>query len=309
MVEIPPLGESPSSTLGRQRYYNKSDLIIVVNSNTVQLTSGLLNNFSTTIPWLQATQFLRTNVSFTNQRENKKINATEIDIGRFIAWNATNKALRPILPAGDVRTIFVADQRPQSAATEPGIRLIDGQLLPPQGLTVASPNPVYIKGDYNCPDAFLGTTNTSASLPASIAADAITILSPAWDDTKSAGALSSRVALDTTVNAAFFAGIVQTAPATGYSGGVENFPRFLEDWTGKTLTYNGSMVVMFDSQFATAPWVGTGGYYNPPIRNWAFDNNFLDPTKLPPVTPAAYLLVRGNWRVAQPGSTNVLVTL
>jgi len=42
-------------------------------------------------------------------------------------------------------------------------------------------------------------------------------------------------------------------------------------------------------------WRGTGGYYNPPTRNWAFDLNFLNPTKLPPGTPAFRVLIRGDW--------------
>ena len=44
------------------------------------------------------------------------------------------------------------------------------------------------------------------------------------------------------------AGIVETAN-NDYSGGVENFPRFLENWSGSTFTYNGSMVVLYLSQF------------------------------------------------------------
>src|SRR5207302_2811518 len=89
------------------------------------------------------------------------------------------------------------------------------------------------------------------------------------------------------------------------------FSALLEEWTNKTLTYNGSMVVMFQSKFATAPWVNIGIYYNPPTRNWAFDQNFSDPTgsKLPPATPAASTLIRGTWRVAQPKSTNTVVSL
>jgi len=66
------------------------------------------------------------------------------------------------------------------------------------------------------------------------------------------------------------------------------------------------MVVMYTSQYATAPWVTIGTYYNPPIRNWSFDLNFNNPTNLPPSTPSASIPARGNWRVAQPLSTNVV---
>src|SRR5438477_4381098 len=54
---------------------------------------------------------------------------------------------------------------------------------------------------------------------------------------------SSRIASNTTVNAAIISGIVPTAAAGGdgsYSGGAENFPRFLENWSNATLIYYGS---------------------------------------------------------------------
>jgi hypothetical protein len=129
-------------------------------------------------------------------------------------------------------------------------------------------------------------------------ADAITILSTAWNDANAASSLSSRVAANTTVNAAFLAGIV-ASNGTSYSGGVENFPRFLEDWGSKTFTYNGSMVIMYYSLIARAAW-GGGDVYSPPNRNWAFDVNFLDATKLPPGTPQALFMVRKTWDLIGP---------
>ena len=85
-----------------------------------------------------------------------------------------------------------------------------------------------------------------------------------------------------------------------YSGGLENFPRFLESWNGIGFTYNGSMVVMFPSRYAKSYWRGPGtgasDYYQAPTRRWAFDQNFLDPQKLPPVTPKVLKLIRGQWK-------------
>ncbi len=309
VVEVPPTGEAATSSMGKQRLYNKADLIILVTNNAVVLKSGLVNNFATNVPWLQATQFLRTNISFFNQREAKTIKATEIDIAQLILWNATNTLLRPVIATHDIRIIYVADQRTLAVTNEAGIRLINGQTLLPQGLTVVTPNPLYVKGNYNCPTSALGTTNTSGTLPASFAADAITILSANWNDANGAASYTTRPATNTTINAAFLTGIVETTVATGASGGVENLPRLLEDWSSKTLTYNGSMVVMFDSLYAIGNFDGVTTYYAPPVRNWAFDQNYLDPTKFPPGTPAAYILIRGNWRVAQPNSTNSVVTL
>ena len=97
--------------------------------------------------------------------------------------------------------------------------------------------------------------------------------------------------------------------SSSYSGGVENFPRFLEDWTGRTLTYNGSMVAMYYSTIATNLWRGIGStydIYNPPTRDWALDQNYLVEGKLPPATPSVTVLIRGRWRMPAPYSTNVL---
>jgi hypothetical protein len=197
------------------------------------------------------------------------------------------------------------DTRSQTSATESGVRLVNGQTLLPKGLTVASPNPLYIKGHYNAPAADLGKTNTFSTKPASVVGDSVTILSPSWSDANSNLDLGSRLASPVTVNAAFLAGIVPTTTAS-YSGGVENFPRFLENWSGIVFTYNGSMVVLYQSKYATALWRGTGstiGIYNPPNRNWAFDMNFRDVNKIPPATPCLRVLIRNAWATIKPNST------
>jgi len=211
-----------------------------------------------------------------------------------------------------VRTLYLNDQR-TLLLNESGVRLINGTNLPPQGLTVATAFPLYIQGDYNCPPAARGTTNTTGTLPASIASDAVTILSGAWRDTNSNTLLTlgSRNATDTTINAAFLTGIVASS-LTSDSGGVENFPRYLEDWTNRTNTYNGSMVAMYYSQIATGLWVGIGGppygndSYNPPNRNWGLDQNFQYGGKLPPNTPSLMVLGRAGWRTPAAYTTNIM---
>ena len=192
-------------------------------------------------------------------------------------------------------SIYVIDQRKVPAGTEQGVRVVKGSQLPNEGLTVATPAPIYVQGDFNTKDS-TGTSsgsNTAHTKPSSLVADAVTVLSNGWSDSNNAKA-NYQNAASTTVNAAFLAGIVKTT-SSSYSGGVENFPRFLENWSGDTLTYNGSMVVLFYSKVATGLWKNTGSYYSPPVRNWTFDVNFLDPRKMPPCTPAFRVLQRGDW--------------
>jgi hypothetical protein len=254
-----------------------------------------------------------------NKRESKTVKEIEIDVAKLNTWNASASNNLPVraVTGGtkDVTIIYVDDQRGMGSSEESGVVVKNGALLPPYGLTVATPEPVYVAGNYNVQDTstgppLLGSADTTHTKPASLIGDAITVLSGAWDLTDStygSRSFANRVATATSVNAAFLAGIVETT--TGYySGGVENFPRFLEDWNGRTFTYNGSMVVMYPSQYATQKWLGTGstiGIYNPPVRSWAFDRNFKDPAKLPPGTPCVRAVIRGAWASIKAGTTTI----
>lgn len=318
VVEFPPSSENYLSTLGQIRYYNLADLVVLVSNSTVTVTSGRWNSFGSVLASNEVAYLLSTNTSFYNKRESKTVKAINLNVTNLVTWNLTNSIVRPSLPMHDVTTIYIADFRTLASTDESGVRLINGTTLPPHGLTVATFSPLYIQGDYNCPAAARGTTNTTGTVPASVAGDAITILSNNWKDTNSNKTISGRIATDTTVNAAVLAGIVATTSSAD-SGGVENYFRYLEDWTDITHTYNGSMVCMYYSQIANAPWglpantgsllglLGGGSdHYNPPDRNWALDQNFQYGDKLPPRTPAFVVLNRAYWRTPAAFTTNVI---
>ncbi|MBI3881780.1 MAG: hypothetical protein HY301_17160 [Verrucomicrobia bacterium] len=314
VLDPPPAGEDRNSGMGLQRFYNKADLIIsvtnvgalpVVNAKYVDST-GIETPIAGGV-----TNFVNTGSSFYDNRETKTIRPVNIDVGKLKAWNATNTALRGLLSGktgGDVRILYVQDQRTSLTGSElSAVRVTNGAALPPQGLTIATDRPLYIQGHYNgTNNAYYGTSNTSASLPAAFVADAINVLSAGWTDSNSTNALASRNPVDTTVNAAFLAGNVKTTLGNPgvYSGGLENFPRFHENWGGsRTITINGSMVILFNSRYATQPW-GKGNVYNPPSRNYFFDQNFLDARKLPPGTPAASVIIRTQWAAVKPVRSN-----
>lgn len=303
IVEVPPAGESASSPMGRQRYYNKADMIIVISNTTMTANSGSFNSFATGISAAEVGSFVNTNSSFWDARESRWVRPATIDVGKLVSWSATNTTLRPQLGNRDVRLIYVADYRTLNTATElAAVRMTNGAALPPLGLTVATERPLYVQGHYNAPAAVRGTSNTVSTLPASFVADAVTVLSTAWTDPRSTVTMTSRDAAHTTVNAAILAGIVETPTYSNYSGGAENFPRFLEEWgSTRTFTYNGSMVIMFPSRYATGRWVVGSPVYNPPKRNWTFDLNFMNSTQLPPGTPELRTLIRGTWSLIAPG--------
>jgi hypothetical protein len=317
IVDVPPLGEDPLSPLGKQRYHNKTDLVITTTAtNTLQVkfnNSGDGTSY-TAVPdasLITGTNytFIRTNAAFYDYREGKQVLGTEIDVAKFNQWMTTNNVGMSLVSQKGraLNSVYVNDLRSVSGRLT-AVRVVNGQTLPAAGLTVVTPLPLYVKGHFNATDLTAGSTNTAATRPASLIGDAITVLSGTWQDSYTSGtALSSRAAANTTVNAAFLAGIVQTTNSAGtkkYSGGVENFPRFLEGWGGRTFTYNGSMVVMFPSRYATKFWIAPGTYYGAPNRRWAFDSNFLTMSKLPPLTPQVQKLVRGQWMVVSADSPN-----
>jgi hypothetical protein len=207
---------------------------------------------------------------FRDGREIKDVVSTDIDISKLntSAYWPTNGIVYTSNTSGSNLT---------------ATRLVNGSTLKDK-LTVASNNPVYTKGDYN----------TNAKKAAAIMTDAYTVLSNSWDDAKSTLAKGSRVASNTTVNVAYMTGNkVSGSGGTSYSGGYENLPRFLETWSGKTLTWKGSSVCLWQSRQATGTW--GGGYYDPPTRNWIFDLDFLNPTMLPPGTPLISIVQKTSW--------------
>jgi hypothetical protein len=165
-------------------------------------------------------------------------------------------------------------------------------------MTVVAENPVYIQGDYNTggtPPSNSGTfTSPTVSgytrRDAAVIGDAINILSGAWVDTNSDKAISQRIATSMTVNAALVTGEVSSGSGY-YSGGGENFVRFLEDWqkNSNTFTYYGSMVELFNSEQATGRWNPSASVGKVPSQHWYYDTGYQDSSPPGKLQIAAYL--------------------
>jgi hypothetical protein len=141
----------------------------------------------------------------------------------------------------NINSIYVYNSVPLSSTTLPAVRLVNGSQLPSStlfgnslmsGLTVATAQPIYTLGNYNVTNNgattfTLGSTTNGGCVPAALMGDSLSILSSAWQDSWNSGtALSSRSAIQTTVNAATLEGIVPSITVKGtqqYSGGVEIF--------------------------------------------------------------------------------------
>jgi len=310
IIEIPPSGEDPESQMGSQRYYNKAGIVILVSNTTASVfikssptdtpITITVATFGTNSPGLQSDfPFLSVTNRFRERREAAKTNfLTQIDIGLYNQWLLTNSAVNVKFPPFShnwPNIIYVADNRTPSSTVMYSVRLTNGVAIPTNGntgFTLATRNPLYVWGDYNCPvSANLGTTNTAGSQPASFACDAFNVLSANFTDSESYlfynASSSTFYAVNTTVNAALITGIVSSIGFTTstFSGGIHNLPRLQENWTSRTLTLNSSIVCLFNSDLATNRFIWPGITYHPPARRWGFDKNFKDLTKLPPGTP------------------------
>lgn len=246
----------------------------------------------------------RTN-RFYDGREDLRPDLLDVDIGALRTWVNVAPDTRRV----DILFIHLTGQDAGSSTRDyPSVRLVNGSRLPNSwspveagGLSIATSAPLYVRGDYN-------TLNWK---PAAFFADAITFLSNAWEDTQQLNFAKRSAASLTTVNAAIAAGHSATScdwqragcPTPIYGGGLENFPRFLENWGGRTFRYTGSLVSLFESRLSMGNWgnntnpgFANGTYYDPPQRDWAFDIRFRDPSLLPPGTPRVGTVIQTAFR-------------
>lgn len=354
LIEVPSTNDA-STVAGQQRLYNQAQVILTVSN--LNATDPYTTNIvvaiqvqkapsASTVPgadpsptivtYTNPTPAVLSNnlpfLSLTNRfydgRESKTNITTQIDLGKYKTWltNSTGPVVGKF-PAngssGYPTILFVNENR--NTSTQGGhkmdvVRITNG-IAPPSngglGFSIATPDPLYVWGNYNQTNSsLLGTTNTaSGTVPAALMSDALTILASTWSDatslstgyTTSGSAFS---ATDTTINAAILTGIV---PSTGtdsshFSGGVHNLPRLLQDWGGVNLTINTSIINLFNSTQATGVFQNPGVYYTPPTRKFSYDLNFSDPTKVPPGIPCALVALRYHWATPPPNTVTYNVS-
>jgi len=310
LIEPPNPGYTDPPELAQRRLYNKAGIVMNINGSTVTVT-GQNGAAISSVRNTDLRNAITSRSTIYDQREGKNVDVATLDISRVVT------ALNAGGITGFNNVVYINDTTPLATGnTEPKtVRLINGGVLPSNGLTVASENPVYVQGDYNTgtttnPNSVPtnnggNPTNTDAPTvsgytrkPAAVIADAVMLLSNSWNDSKSSQSLTNRQASHTTYNMAILAGFMPSGyqPTSGaqygFSGGAINYPRFLEDWASESCTYYGSMVELFQSKTFTGEW-DTGVIYRPPNRCFNFDTNFTSTP--PPGTVNASCWSRGTW--------------
>lgn len=321
-----PLQLDPGTS---ERLSKNADYRIVVNSaNAITIYKGSSTTAlaNTSAEYVAIAGALTTNTALRDVREADNVRVVTMDIGKVKTAHDTGKIFDNV-GSGDGYLFYVVDtsfntsvstvvKNSSTGATtnvtsakKRGVKLVNGALLPSVGLTVATPNIIYIQGDYNSgktataqpPSNTTSTYTPPVNQPSpvvsgytraasAVAGDAVNILSNAWNDANSLTAQSTRVASNTTINTAIIAGNVPTTTSS-YSGGIENFSRFHENWGSKFLTIYGSLALLYNSQQAKGAW--SAADYTPPDRRWYYDSNLQDNN--PPGFRIARVYERGRW--------------
>lgn len=303
--------------IAKRRLYNQAGIVVTINGTTASVATKL--GTSLTAAQTTAIQGAFTGkTSFYDQREGRNVDVANINVGTLTPVLNAASGFNGVMYIQDSTAVTGASPNPKT------IRLQNGGVLPNTGLTVASQNPVYVQGDYNTgatsvasaatvpANATGNPSNTDSPTlagytrkPAAVIGDAVMLLSNAWSDTNASSSVGSRPASNTTYNMAMLGGVMPSmyTPGTGdphygqaqygYSGGANNYPRFLESWSGRSCTYFGSMVELFQSKSFTGKW-DTANIYVPPNRRWNFDTNFTNTP--PPGSLYALTIVRGSWQ-------------
>ena len=296
VMEMRQVGDS---TLEKQAKFSwKSDWYIIIPmsalSNPAQLCTEMLSTRSAgkVLPNSGTCNgiFTLTYDKWYEGRERKWMDVLDINLNALFSWAGTDTTrISNIMYVAFTGT----SPDPRGDGDYPIVRLQNGASLG-NPFTMATRHPLYVQGNYN----------TGAWRPAALVGDAITFLSTAWSDAgHQTTAIIKPPANTGAVYAAVLAGHAQTpcdhedvgcGASVPYGGGLENFPRFLENWSGRTLTYRGSLVSLHYAQQATGAW--GGGYYTPPNRDWEFDTRFEDPGNLPPGTPVVGNVIHTAFR-------------
>ena len=139
-------------------YYENSNVIGYLQLITNDVVQRVTNGVTVTTNLFYS---FVTNVTFYDYRESKTVQAVQIDVAKFNrwltnnasgggqAWNLINRA-GPFAKGHDIDSIYVFNMVAFSPSQLPAVRVINGAQLPSIfGLTIATPQPLYVLGNYN----------------------------------------------------------------------------------------------------------------------------------------------------------------
>lgn len=273
---------------------------ISYNGSSHTYTSAQLNNALTETQIYDYREY----PSKTDPTKNTPIKLTNVDINKLktaLGYYPSN-GLIYMTRDDAVADLDRNDFTPDSRRVVSGFKLVNSSTLP-AATTFVSNLPTYIQGNFNVHSST--DPNVDTWKPSAIIADAINLLSNDWRDNynwkdprvNSGTPMPKAAASGGEYNTVFITGNLPTKSGQ-YNGGLENFPRFLEDWSSRTCKTSGGFIQLFRSQYATGLW--GSAYYSPPNRNWSSESRFSDLRSLPPgfadLFPSTSIgIVYSNW--------------
>jgi hypothetical protein len=309
-----------------RRAYSRADLMITVDTDGSVSVTKVVDGVSTNVT-SQFGDVITAPSNMYDEREGKQVAMTKLDVGALKAKLDTARA-KPVGDAQhfDFQGLLYINLKGSSKTTPAGIKLTNATSIPYNsttgaGFSVSTNGGLYVQGSYNTTplkdsggSPIIGDDGQPRAVPAMLIGDALTLLSSNWVDPTTSLPLSSRVAslssdetaaqtdssvqtphgVNTSiVNAGLLTGNV-ASNLSGASGGAQNLVRYLEDWSGKNVNFNGSLGRLFNSTNLVGPYAGGAGVvYNPPSRTFSFDTNI--PTHPPPGNPTTTAFGRGDF--------------
>jgi hypothetical protein len=172
---------------------------------------------------------------------------------------------------------------------------------PPDGFTIASNGLLYVWGHFNADgNSATGTSilpDNANERPALIAADSVTVLSAGAFAFNTMATATGDASAFTEVSSAILTGIIPTRPGVDqiWSGGVHNLVRLLENWSGSTYRFRGSLGVLFENEVAKGKYHEghNSSFYDAPTRDMGY-HQYLSQGRFPPATPINRTIRRMN---------------
>ncbi len=306
LIDHDPMTNEPYE-ITKQRFENKAALVITPEGDIYEQTGELTNaEFTsrtyidniTNVNWaISKNKFYnRRNMDYwTNDTANGMVYPLDINVGLFNGWVSNQPSSFSFKdPNSDRAGIIYVEQ---TNKTGHAVRLSNAEELYslPYGFTLATPNSLYVKGDYNTKIGGSHTTNH----PSALLSDAMTILSDYWEDEDNQ-VWPARIinpyrypnpysycnyACSTKINTAVMTGSAETSAdvnGTRCSGAANNLIRYLEYWKYRTFEINGNQTCLWKSKFEWQPYIYLNKYdaklkpwhyYWPSYRRFLYDSN------------------------------------
>ena len=303
LIDHDPMTNEPYE-ITKQRFENKAALVIAPDGDIYEQTGVLTNaEFTsrtyidniTNVNWAIATNqfFNKRNMDYwTNDTENGMVYPIDINVGLFNGWVSNQPSSMSFKnPSSERAGILYVEQTNE---TGHAVRLSNTEELYslPYGFTLATPNPLYVKGDYNTKIGGSYTTNH----PSALLSDAMTILSDYWEDEDNqiwpANVINPNIdpkpfsycnyACNTKINTAVMTGSAETTGDYRASGCANNLIRYLEYWKYRTFEISGNQTCLWKSKHEFQPYIYQNKYdetldpwhyYWPSYRRFLYDSN------------------------------------